>query len=512
MVHDRMHNERRRTRPRSAGGRRPSRSIPTPTSSSSETCTVTVVAAQVTDAGHRRSARQHGGRTIVVSFTRRRRRLRGGVHADLLDPGERPNAAITGTVTTEGVVVGDFEGSSGPAGLLPAGRDRGRRCRDVGRHLRLHRQRANTVSAGEVVRVTGFARERFNQTTINGSNSNTAPCRRRTSWTAEAAPSPRPMSSMPFADRGLPRALRGHARPLPAGARHLRVLQLRALRRARARPAARRRDAAVHRTAIDEPGAPAQARALANSLRRITLDDGLGIQNPDILRHPNGGPFSLANRFRGGDTVAEHGRRARLRLQPLPHPADRARPTTRGQPAAGRARAGRRRLPRRRHEHAQLLPDARLRPAGDPLDNACGGGQNLECRGADADQPLEFTRQRDKLLAALAGLDADIIGLNELENTPGVDPLGDPTDGIVAGLNAMLGAGTYAYIDTGVDRHRRDPGRPHLQAGRGDPGRRLPDPRLERRSPLHRHPEPTGARADLRGVATGAASRSRSTT
>ena len=38
----------------------------------------------------------------------------------------------------------------------------------------------------------------------------------------------------------------------------------------------------------------------------------------------------------------------------------------------------------------------------------------------------EFTRQRDKLLAALAGLDADVIGLNELENTTGVDPLERP--------------------------------------------------------------------------------------
>lgn len=40
--------------------------------------------------------------------------------------------------------------------------------------------------------------------------------------------------------------------------------------------------------------------------------------------------------------------------------------------------------------------------------------------------------------------------MNELENTPGVDPLGDLTNGIVAGLNAILGPGTYAYIDTGV--------------------------------------------------------------
>jgi predicted extracellular nuclease len=49
----------------------------------------------------------------------------------------------------------------------------------------------------------------------------------------------------------------------------------------------------------------------------------------------------------------------------------------------------------------------------------------------------------------LAALDADVIGLNELENTLDVDPLGDPQDGLLAGLNS-LGAGTYAAIDTGV--------------------------------------------------------------
>jgi predicted extracellular nuclease len=79
-------------------------------------------------------------------------------------------------------------------------------------------------------------------------------------------------------------------------------------------------------------------------------------------------------------------------------------------------------------------------PTGDPLDNKCGPAQNVECRGADSDQPAEFTRQRDKLLAALAGLGADVIGLNEIENTTGVEPLAN----IVSGLPG------YAYIDTGT--------------------------------------------------------------
>ena len=74
------------------------------------------------------------------------------------------------------------------------------------------------------------------------------------------------------------------------------------------------------------------------------------------------------------------------------------------------------------------------------LDNKCGPLNNVECRGWDSDQATEFTRQRDKLLTALSGLDADVIGLNELENSTGVEPLAS----IVSGLPG------YDYIATGT--------------------------------------------------------------
>jgi hypothetical protein len=79
-------------------------------------------------------------------------------------------------------------------------------------------------------------------------------------------------------------------------------------------------------------------------------------------------------------------------------------------------------------------------PTGSPLDNKCGPSNNVECRGWDSDQPLEFTRQRDKLLTALSGLDADIIGLNELENSTGAEPLISITSGMPG----------YDYIATGT--------------------------------------------------------------
>jgi hypothetical protein len=70
--------------------------------------------------------------------------------------------------------------------------------------------------------------------------------------------------------------------------------------------------------------------------------------------------------------------------------------------------------------------------------NICAPTQNQDCRGADSAQELE--RQRTKMLAALAALDADVFGFMEMENTPDVEPLAD----IVAGLPG------YDYIDTGV--------------------------------------------------------------
>jgi predicted extracellular nuclease len=74
----------------------------------------------------------------------------------------------------------------------------------------------------------------------------------------------------------------------------------------------------------------------------------------------------------------------------------------------------------------------------------CGPLGDQDCRGADSVQELE--RQRAKLTQALIGLNADIIGIIEMENTTGVEPLAQ----IVSDLNLVAGAGTYAYIDTGV--------------------------------------------------------------
>jgi predicted extracellular nuclease len=76
--------------------------------------------------------------------------------------------------------------------------------------------------------------------------------------------------------------------------------------------------------------------------------------------------------------------------------------------------------------------------------NGLGGGFPTE-RGAE--NPFEFDRQRTKIISALRTMDADVVGLMELEND--ASPNSAIAD-LVAGLNAATGAGTYAFVDTGI--------------------------------------------------------------
>jgi len=75
--------------------------------------------------------------------------------------------------------------------------------------------------------------------------------------------------------------------------------------------------------------------------------------------------------------------------------------------------------------------------------NICGPLANQDCRGADS--ASELIRQTDKIVNALLAIDADVVGLIEIEN----DAADVAVAGLVTALNAEAGAGTYAYIATG---------------------------------------------------------------
>ena len=195
-------------------------------------------------------------------------------------------------------------------------------------------------------------------------------------------------------------------------------------------------------TAVVDPGQPAQELAAEQALRIITLDDKNGSQNPAVIPHPgNGDPFSLTNRFRGGDTVTgvqgviDH-TFGLYRVQPT---VDGAYEVVNPRPADAPDVGGSTQVASFNVLNYFLTIDRGGQPNW-----ICGPDQEQECRGADTEEELE--RQRTKILAALAELDADVVGLMEMENTPDVEPAAD----LAAGLNEIHGAGTYDFIDTGV--------------------------------------------------------------
>jgi predicted extracellular nuclease len=195
-------------------------------------------------------------------------------------------------------------------------------------------------------------------------------------------------------------------------------------------------------TALVEPGAPAQAEAAAYLLDRITLDDGRTNQNPDPAIHPNGLNFTMTNLFRGGGTVTN-----------VTGILDFYQSLYRVQPTAGAIYADAN--PR---TTAPDITESDLKVTSfnvlnyfvtldDGVNDICGPDGIQECRGAD--DSIEFGRQKAKIVAALAAIDADVYGLMEIENDSPIS-LNDAVADLVAGLNAVAGAGTYDYIQTGA--------------------------------------------------------------
>jgi len=187
-------------------------------------------------------------------------------------------------------------------------------------------------------------------------------------------------------------------------------------------------------TNVVAPGAPAITEQAVNDVSRIQLDDGSNVQNPLPLP-----PYlGVDGTLRTGDSVSgltgalgyAFGTYELHPTSPVSFVRENDRPV--GAPDVG---------------------DALLKVAGfnvlnyfTTLDNSgpiCGPFGTAGCRGADS--VAEFDRQKAKLVAALTTLDADVVGLVELENAVGDIPIAN----LVDGLNTVAGPGTFAYIPTG---------------------------------------------------------------
>jgi predicted extracellular nuclease len=185
-------------------------------------------------------------------------------------------------------------------------------------------------------------------------------------------------------------------------------------------------------TAITTPGPAAIAQEDQNARSRIVLDDGNSLQDIDPTRYPQGG-LSASNTLRVGDTlpgltgVMDY-RFSEYRIQPVgPIAFDHTNPRTPAPPPVG-----------------GNLKVASFNVLNFFNGDGLGGGFPTE-RGANTQ--FELDRQEAKEVSALTAIDADIVGLMEIENDA---PPNSAIEELVAGLNAVLGAGTYAYIDTGV--------------------------------------------------------------
>ena len=176
--------------------------------------------------------------------------------------------------------------------------------------------------------------------------------------------------------------------------------------------------------------------------RTITLDDGLRSSNPFPVRYLNAGAAADYS-IRVGDSVS--GATGNLRY-------------SRG--SGGGGNEGWRLVPTEdiAFEDDNPRPGApsvagSIRVASFNVLNffskidtgaaVCGPQEDANCRGADSAQ--ELSRQLEKTVSAIAQMDADIIGLIELEN----DPSASLTT-IVNALNSRIGGGNYTYVDTGT--------------------------------------------------------------
>lgn len=358
--------------------------------------------------------------------------------------GNGPVAAITGSVTTQGVVVGDYEypGSGSTSAFL-----RGFYLQDLNGDgdtgtsdaLFVFNGNTNSVNLGDVVRVTGTASDFQAQTQISASSI-------RNCGAATVAPVDVtfPVPSATYLEQYEGMLVR--LTDTMYVTEHFQLgrfgqVVLSANRKLQ------------QPTNVVAPGAAALALQAQNDLNKIILDDASQGQNPDpILFGRNGNPLSASNTLRGGDTATNI-------VGVMSY-------TWAGNAASGNAYRVR---PINALNGYVNFVEANSRPTSAPAvggtikvvglnllnffntfaDNNAStpgcfpGGGDSDCRGANS--PAEFTRQYTKTVAAILAMNPDVLGVNEIEN----DGYGATSaiQFLVDQLNAATAPGTYAFID-----------------------------------------------------------------
>jgi predicted extracellular nuclease len=403
---------------------------------SGESCTVTVLAANVTDQDAN-DPPDNMASDFVFSFT-----------AAACGQPFTPIPSIQGSglatplegqsVTTEGVVVGDYEGAIPTLRgfyIQDAAGDADPATSDG---IFVFNGNSDSVSLGDVVRVTGTAQEFQDQTQI-GNIGSVAVCS-----TGSVAPSD---VTFPAPDANYLERYEGMLVRLPQTMYVTEHFQLGRFGQVLMSSGGHLQQP----TNVVAPGAPALAMQAANDLNKIIVDDALQNQNPDPILFGRGGtPLSAVNTLRGSDTVtglvgvmtytwagnAASGNAYRLRpINALGGGSPSFQPSN-PRPAAAPSVGG------NVHVGAMNLLNYFNTFGASACTNGVGGDVT-ECRGAE--NSAEFDRQWPKTVAAITGLNSDVLGVMEIEND-GYGPTSALQD-LVDKLNAATAPGTYAFVD-----------------------------------------------------------------
>ena len=190
-------------------------------------------------------------------------------------------------------------------------------------------------------------------------------------------------------------------------------------------------------TQIAMPGVAANDVAAQNQLNQLLVDDGLSSQNPDPVIYPQPDGLNANNTLRSGYSVSgatgvlayDFGVYRLQPTKPLGFVADNARPTPPALPALG------------------SLKVAAFNVLNYFNGNGFGSGFPTS-RGANT--LAEFNKQRTKIINAILALDADIVGLMEIENDGYIT--NSAIADLVYGLNQLAGPGSYGIINPGRNK------------------------------------------------------------
>ncbi|MBY0400194.1 lamin tail domain-containing protein, partial [Myxococcota bacterium] len=185
--------------------------------------------------------------------------------------------------------------------------------------------------------------------------------------------------------------------------------------------------------------------------RKVILDDQDNQQNSALtngrpLPYPQPG-FSLTNRFRGGDEIvgltgvldwsfAGQAGTDAWRVRPVFETESYTFASTNPRPSGPPVVGGSLKVV----GFNVLSYFATIDTTASNSSGPCGPNGLQDCRGADS--ASEFTRQTDKLVAALCAMDADLVALAEIENDAFAT-----LAALVGATNAVPGCGPYAFVN-----------------------------------------------------------------